>query len=66
MEKKRAWPGRAKGFYVCVGHSQLRKEGKKGEEYASTLFGLWKDEKGMDILYLYFAYIPLNKKYGGM
>lgn len=29
MEKKRAWPGRAKGFCVCVGHSQERRGEKE-------------------------------------
>lgn len=51
---------------LCVYWAWSRKEGKKGEECVSTLFCLWKDEKGKDILYLSFAYMPLNKKYGGM
>lgn len=54
MEKKRAWPGRAKGFYVCVGHSQER----RGKKERSTLLPYLVCEK-MRREWIFYIYILL-------
>lgn len=55
MEKKRAWPGRAKGFCVCVGHSQERRGEKERSAFLPYLVcGKMRRER---IFYIYLLLI---------